>query len=362
MEERIFNFSSGPATLPLAVMKQVQEELLVYPGAGASIMEISHRSKTFAAVHEAAKSGIKSLLGLPDHYRVLFVPGGATMQFSMIPMNLMAGRSADYIQSGAWGDKALKEAKKFGAPRCAWSGKSENYVRMPKNAELDLDPNAAYLHFTANETIEGTEFFHEPETGAVPLICDASSNFLSKPIPAERYGMIYAGAQKNVGPSGMAVAIIREDLIERSPAGLPALLDYRVMAENDSLYNTPPSFGIYIVSLVARWLLDGIGGLEKMEAINIEKAKMLYAVIDGSGGFYRGHAVRECRSRMNITFRLPDETLEKRFIEQATKAGMHELKGHRSVGGCRASIYNAMPIEGVRKLRDFMLEFQKDNG
>lgn len=362
MEERIFNFSSGPATLPLAVMKQVQEELLVYPGAGASIMEISHRSKTFAAVHEAAKSGIKKLLGLPDHYRVLFVPGGATMQFSMIPMNLMAGKSADYIQSGAWGDKALKEAKKFGEPRSAWSGKAENYIRMPKNAELNLNPSAAYLHFTANETIEGTEFFQEPEAGGVPLICDASSNFLSKPIPAERYGLIYAGAQKNVGPSGMAVAIIREDLLERTPAGLPVLLDYRVMAENDSLYNTPPSFGIYIVSLVARWLIEEIGGLEKMEAINIEKAKMLYAVIDGSGGFYRGHAIPECRSRMNITFRLPDETLEKRFVEQATKAGMHELKGHRSVGGCRASIYNAMPTEGVRMLCDFMLEFQKDNG
>jgi len=343
-------------------MKQVQEELLVYPGAGASIMEISHRSKNFAAVHEAAKSGIQKLLGLPDHYRILFVPGGATMQFSMIPMNLMAGKSADYIQCGAWGAKALKEAKKFGDPRIAWSGKAENYIRMPKNAELTLNPDAAYLHFTANETIDGTEFFHEPDAGSVPLICDASSNFMSKPIPVEKYGLIYAGAQKNVGPSGMAVVIIREDLIERAPAGLPVLLDYRVMAENDSLYNTPPSFGIYIVSLVARWLLDEIGGLAKMEAINIEKAKMLYGVIDGSGGYYRGHAIPECRSRMNITFRLPDETLEKRFVEQAKAAGMYELKGHRSVGGCRASIYNAMPIEGVRVLRDFMLEFQKNNG
>ena len=362
MEKRVHNFSAGPAALPLAVMQKAQEEFLVLPGAGASVMEISHRSKSFAQVHERAKSGLKSLLGLPDEYRVLFVAGGATMQFSMIPMNLLAGKTAEYILCGSWSSKALKEAQKFGAVRTVWSGKDENFVRMPKSGELDLNPDAAYVHCTSNETIQGIEFFDEPETGDVPLVCDSSSDFLSRPLPIEKYGLLYAGAQKNVGPSGMAVVIIREDLLERTPDGLPVLLDYKVMAENDSLYNTPPSFGIYMVALVVEWLMQEIGGLDKMATLNKAKAEMLYGVIDGSGGYYRGHAQAESRSRMNVSFRLPNEELEAAFIKQATEADLHGLKGHRSVGGCRASIYNAMPVEGVQALCDFMQAFQKANG
>lgn len=362
MEQRIFNFSAGPATLPVPVLQKAQEELLVYPGAGASVMEISHRSKAFAGILERAKADITDLLQLPSNYRILFLPGGASMQFSMLAMNLLHGGSADYIMTGSWASKAMSEAKKHGAPRAAWSGKEENYIRMPKNSELDLDPKAAYVHFTSNETIQGTEFFEEPATGDVPLICDASSDFMSRPLPMEKYAMIYAGAQKNVGPSGMAVVILREELLARVPAGLPSLLDYKIMAENDSLYNTPSTFTIYMVGLVMRWLREEIGGLEKIAAINRAKAKLLYDVIDGSGGHYRGHAVPECRSLMNVTFRLPDEAAEKEFIAQATQAGLDGLKGHRSVGGCRASIYNAMPVAGCEALRDFMIEFQRAKG
>lgn len=362
MEQRIFNFSAGPATLPVPVLQKAQEELLVYPGAGASVMEISHRSKAFAGILERAKADITDLLQLQSNYRILFLPGGASMQFSMLAMNLLHGGSADYIMTGSWASKAMSEAKKHGAPRAAWSGKEENYIRMPKNSELDLDPKAAYVHFTSNETIQGTEFFEEPETSGVPLICDASSDFMSRPLPMEKYAMIYAGAQKNVGPSGMAVVILREELLARVPAGLPSLLDYKIMAENDSLYNTPSTFTIYMVGLVMRWLREEIGGLEKIAAINRAKAKLLYDVIDGSGGYYRGHAVPECRSLMNVTFRLPDEAAEKEFIAQATQAGLDGLKGHRSVGGCRASIYNAMPVAGCEALRDFMIEFQRAKG
>jgi phosphoserine aminotransferase len=362
MEERVYNFSAGPAGLPAPVMQKAQEELLAFPGAGASIMEISHRSKAFSGVHQNAKADIKRLLDLPDNYQILFMPGGATMQFSMIAMNLLAGKSADYVHCGTWSAKAMKEAEKFGTVRTVWSGKADNFVRMPSQDDLDLDPKAAYLHVTSNETIQGIEFFEEPESNGVPLICDASSDFMSRPLPMEKYGLLYAGAQKNIGPSGMAVAIIRDDLLQNAPEGLPALLDYKLMADNDSLYNTPPCFGIYMVGLVAKWLLHDIGGLHKMEALNIEKANLLYGAIDQSGGYYSGHAVPECRSRMNIAFRLPGEDLEKKFIAEATQAGLHSLKGHRSVGGCRASIYNAMPKEGVQALCDFMAAFQKDNG
>lgn len=362
MDQRIYNFSAGPATLPLTALQKAQEELLVYPGSGASIMEISHRSKTFAAVHEQAKNNIKTLLHLPDNYHVLFLAGGATMQFSMLAMNLMDGRSADYIHTGSWASKAISEGRKHGEVRTAWSGKEENFVRVPKNSELDLDPKAAYVHFTSNETIQGIEFFDEPASGDVPLLCDASSDFLSRPIDITKYALLYAGAQKNVGPSGTAVVILRDDLLARVPQGLPSLLDYRLMAEHDSLYNTPSTFTIYIIALSTQWLRDEMGGLEKVADHNREKAMLIYDVIDSSGGYYRGHAQPESRSLMNIAFRLPDEELEKRFIAQATAAGLDGLKGHRSVGGCRASIYNAMPREGCAALRDFMLAFQKDNG
>ncbi|HNR33253.1 MAG TPA: 3-phosphoserine/phosphohydroxythreonine transaminase [Candidatus Hydrogenedentes bacterium] len=363
MEQRIFNFSAGPAVLPLPVLQRAREELVSYPGAGMSVMEMSHRSKAFAAIHEAAKANIKALLGLPDHYRVLFIAGGATMQFIMLAMNFLGkDKSADYVQCGSWASKAMSEAKRFGAVRAVWSGKDENYVRMPANEELDLDPNAAYVHFTSNETIQGIQTRTEPEVGETPLFCDASSDFFSRPIAADKYALLYAGAQKNAGPAGMAVVILREDLLELVPEGLPSLLDYRLMAENDSLYNTPPCYTIYITGLVARWLKDDVGGLEKMDAVNRAKAQLLYDAIDQSGGFYKGHARTDSRSLMNVTFTLPEPDLEARFVTEAKAAGMDGLKGHRSVGGCRASIYNAMPAAGCEALRDFMIEFQRKNG
>jgi len=362
VEGRVFNFSAGPAGLPLPVLQQVKDELLELPGAGASVMEISHRSKAFEAVLAGAKAGIAKLLNLSDDYEVLFLQGGASLQFSMLAMNFLAGKSADYIDTGAWSSKAISEAKKHGTPRVVWSGKADNYVRVPENSELSLDPNAAYVHFCSNETIQGVEFFHLPEAQGKPLFCDHSSNFLSRPIDASKYSLIYAGAQKNVGPSGVAVVIIRKELLAQVPAGLPSLLDYKLIAENDSMLNTPPCFGIYVIKLVTEWLLNDIGGLEKMEARNREKAALLYSAIDESNGYFRGHAQKDCRSLMNVTFRLPSEDLEKAFIKEATANGLVELKGHRSVGGCRASIYNAMTIEGCTALRDFMLDFARRNG
>lgn len=360
MDMRVYNFSAGPAALPLPVLEQAQRELVSLPGVGMSVMELSHRGKVFTEIIASARAALRALLKAPEHYHVLFIQGGASLQFSMVAMNLLRGseRPAEYIVTGAWGGKAIKEAQKEGAARLAWTGKAEGYVRTPKAGELELDPKAAYVHFTSNETIEGVEFFEAPETSGVPLVCDASSDFLSRPIPVEKYGLIYAGAQKNVGPSGLAVVIIRDDVARRGPAGLPSMLDYRVMVESDSLYNTPPTFGVYMVNLVAKWLLETVGGLEKMEAVNRKKAELLYAAIDGSGGFYRGHAQPESRSIMNVTFRLPDETLEKEFVQQAETRGLSQLKGHRSVGGIRASIYNAVPLEGVEALAGFMEEFR----
>jgi phosphoserine aminotransferase len=361
MDTRVHNFSAGPAALPLPVLEQAQRELLSLPGLGMSVMEISHRGKVFTEIIQSATANLRTLLKLPDNYKILYLQGGASMQFSMIPTNLLrgSGKPADYILTGVWGSKAIKEAQKEGTTRVAWTGKADGFVRVPKNSELDLDPNAAYVHFTSNETIEGVEFFAEPEVGAAPLVCDASSDFLSRPIPMDKYGLIYAGAQKNVGPSGLAVVIIREDLLARIPAGLPSMLDYRVAAENDSLYNTPPTFGIYMVGLVAKWLLETVGGLDKMEIINRKKAELLYAAIDASAGFYKGHATPESRSIMNVTFRLPDEALEKEFVKQAEARGLSQLKGHRSVGGIRASIYNAITVESVQALVAFMEEFRK---
>ena len=362
MEGRVFNFSAGPAGLPLPVLEKAQQELLIYPGAGASVLEMSHRSKAFDEIHAGAKAGVAKLLNLPDNYVVLFVQGGASLQFSMLAMNFLAGKTADYIDTGAWSSKAVSEAKKHGSPKVIWTGKAENYVRVPQNDELPLNTDAAYVHYCANETIQGVEFFHTPEVHGKPLICDISSSFMSRPLDITQYAMLYAGAQKNIGPSGMAVVILRKDLLEHVPAGLPSLLDYKVLADNDSLYNTPPCFGIYMVKLVTEWLINDIGGLEKMEALNRQKAGLLYDAIDGSNGFYKGHAHKEYRSLMNVTFTLPNEALEKDFVKQATAQGMVELKGHRSVGGCRASIYNAMPLAGCKALADFMGEFAKKNG
>jgi phosphoserine aminotransferase len=363
MTERIYNFSAGPAVLPEPVLKQAQQELFALPGVGMSVLEISHRSTTFERIINEAEADLRNLLAIPENYKVLFLQGGASLQFSMVPMNLLPkGGSADYLLTGSWGQGAIKEAKKLGAVREAASTAETNFNRLPRPEEIKLDPNAAYLHFTSNETIFGVEFQEEPEAGDVPLVCDMSSNFISKPIDVSKYGLIYAGAQKNAGPAGATIVIIREDLLEKAPPGLPAMLDYKNLAKSGSLYNTPPCFAIYICGLVFKWLRTDIGGLAKIFANNKAKARILYDAIDASDGYYRGHAEKDCRSLMNVTFRLPNEELEKRFVKESTAAGLDGLKGHRSVGGMRASIYNAFPKEGVVKLVEFMREFARENG
>ncbi|MDT4965904.1 MAG: phosphoserine aminotransferase [Acidobacteriota bacterium] len=361
MTERIFNFSAGPAVLPMPVLEEAQRELVALPGVGMSVMEISHRSKTFDEIIGRAERGLRDLLGLPDNYHVLFLQGGASLQFSMIPMNFLPkDGSADYIITGSWGKKALKEAKREGAVNVAATTADGGFTRVPDQEELKLDPKAAFVHITTNETIEGVEWKHEPETGDIPLIADASSDILSHQIPAEKYALIYAGAQKNMGPSGVTLVIIRDDLLQRIPDGLHTMLDYRTHVENKSLYNTPNTWGIYIIDLVCKWI-QAKGGLAGMERENDTKAKLLYDAIDATD-FYRGHADVDSRSIMNVTFRLPSEDLEKRFANEATAAGMDGLKGHRSVGGIRASIYNAFPLEGVEALVSFMKEFERKNG
>lgn len=362
MEERIFNFSAGPAILPEDVLKKAQEDLFCLPGVGMSILEISHRSKKFDEVLLGAKEGIKKLLDVPDDYAIMFLQGGASLQFSMIPMNLMApANKADYIVTGVWSEKAVKEAKKVGAVQIAATTKEDNHNRIPKQEELKLDPEAAYVHYTSNNTIFGTQWHKEPEVGSVPLICDASSDILHKKIDVKKYAMIYAGAQKNIGPSGVVLVIMRKDLLARSTDALPTMLNYKVMEENDSLYNTPNVFGIYIIDLVTKYLLAN-GGLDAMYQKNLKKAALLYKCIDDSQGYYKGHAQLDSRSLMNVTFRLPSEELEKQFISEAKAQKLDGLKGHRSVGGCRASIYNAFPEAGVEALVQFMNEFRAKNG
>ena len=361
MTERIFNFSAGPAVLPLPVLEKAQRELVALPGVGMSVMEISHRSKAFDEIIGRAEGGVRQLMGLPDNYHVLFLQGGASLQFSMVPMNLLPkGGSADYIVTGSWGKKAVKEARREGAVNIAATTADGGFTRVPGRDELKLDRTAAYLHFTSNETIEGVEFKAEPETTDVPLISDASSNIMSRPIAVEKYGLIYAGAQKNIGPSGVTLVIIRDDLLQRIPDGLHTMLDFRTHVENKSLYNTPNTFGIYIIALVCDWLREK-GGLGAMQRENQAKAKLLYDAIDATD-FYRGHADQDARSQMNVTFRLPSEELEKRFASEAAAAGMDGLKGHRSVGGIRASLYNAFPQEGVTALVQFMKEFESKSG
>jgi len=367
MEKRIYNFSAGPAILPEEVLLEAQKELFALPGVGMSILEISHRSKTFEAILAEAKSGIKSLLNVPDNYEILFLQGGASLQFSMVPLNLMPPKNkADYISTGSWSKKAIKEAKRVGTVNIAATteegeGDKKYFKRIPKQSELKLDPDAAYVHFTSNNTIFGTQWQSEPEVGNVPLICDASSDILHKPIDVSKYGLIYAGAQKNIGPSGVVLVIIRKDLLERSQDSLHTMLNYKIHVENDSMYNTPNTFGIYIIKIVAKHLAS-LGGLSKMYEINKAKAKILYDAIDSSNGFYKGHAEKESRSLMNVTFNLATADLEKKLIDEATKAGFNGLKGHRSVGGLRASIYNAFPTKGVEDLANFMKDFQKKNG
>ncbi len=363
MEKRVYNFSPGPAVLPLPVLEAAQRDLLALPGVGISILEISHRSKTFIEIVEQAEANLRKLLAIPDGYRVLFLQGGAQMQFAMVPMNFLrgTGKSADYVLTGTWGKKAAEAARTQGDVRVAYDAKETNYDRAPEPGQLDLDPNAAYVHITSNETIQGVQFPQEPETGDVPLVCDSSSDILCRPVPIDRYGILYACAQKNAGPAGATIVIIRDELVERSPDDLPMMLNYKALAKGKSLANTPPVFSIYVVKLVTDWLLSEIGGLQRMHEINRQKVDMVYDAIDRCDGFYNAHATDGSRSLMNVAFRLANTDLDAPFLKEAEGLGLAALKGHRSVGGCRASIYNAMPIEGVRALRDFMIDFHQNN-
>lgn len=363
-KKRIFNFSAGPAVLPETVLAEVADEMMCLPGAGASVLEISHRSKKFEAIIESARQNLRDLLGLPDRYQVLFLQGGASTQFSMIPMNfLTADAPAQYLRCGAWAKKAIKEAKKIGPVSILWDGEKNGFSDLPTQETFDKVTSGSYCHITSNETIEGVEFGYDPSTGKVPLVCDASSDFLHRPLEIENFSLIYAGAQKNVGPAGATIVIIDTDfLAQQKGENLPTMLDYKAMADADSMYNTPPAFSIYVIEKVTRWLKNDIGGLDAIHTRNKKKAGVLYDAIDGSGGFYRGHAANDNRSLMNVTFRLPNEDLEKLFIKEAEAAELDGLKGHRDVGGLRASIYNAFPPEGVDALVSFMKEFQKKNG
>jgi phosphoserine aminotransferase len=359
--KRIFNFSAGPAVMPLPVLEEAQRDLVALPGVGMSVMEISHRSKTFEKLLGQAIDDIRELAGLDAGYTVLMLQGGASLQFSMVPMNLLgAGQTADYIDTGSWADKAVKEARRVGKVNVTGSTKADHYRRIPAPQELKLTDGAAYVHITTNNTIEGTEWKAPPDVGEAPLVADASSDIFSRPWDFERFGLIYAGAQKNLGPSGLTLVIMREGLLARSPDSLATMLNYKVQAEHNSLYNTPPTFGIYVLGLTMKWL-KSLGGLAGIAAINDRKAGKLYAEIDRTG-FYRGTAQTESRSTMNVTFRLPNEDLEQQFDREATAAGLDGLKGHRSVGGMRASIYNAFPEEGVDALVQFMREFERTRG
>ncbi|MDN5293679.1 MAG: phosphoserine aminotransferase [Eubacteriales bacterium] len=359
MNERVFNFNPGPATLPLPVLEEAQRELLNYKGTGMSILETSHRSKEYEAINAETEALLKEILEIPDNYRVLFLQGGATMQFDMVPLNFLTeGATADYILTGSFAEKAYKEAQKVGNVHVAASTKDENYRRIVRFDEIKLSENPAYVHITSNNTIFGTQWKEFPDFGDIPLIADMSSDILSRRIDVKKFALIYAGAQKNLGPAGVTVVIIRDDMIARSNKKLPSMLRYDVHAENNSLYNTPPVFAVYMVNLVLKWVKNQ-GGLAVIEKINEEKASYLYEVIDESEGFYAGHAEKDSRSLMNVTFRLPSEELEKKFIAEAAEKGLKGLKGHRSVGGIRASIYNAMPVEGCRRLAEFMRDFYK---
>jgi phosphoserine aminotransferase len=359
--QRIYNFSAGPAVLPIPVLEEAQRDLVALPGVGMSILEVSHRSSTFEAILARTEADVRRLGNVPSSYKVLFLQGGASLQFSMVPMNLLTGGSiADYIITGGWAQKALKEAQRVGTVNVAASTESENFARLPRPDELKLTANAAYVHFTTNNTLFGTQWKQPPSVGDVPLVADASSDIFSRPIDVPRYGLIYAGAQKNLGPSGVTLVIIRDDLLSRSAKSLPTMLNYAVQAENGSMYNTPNTFGIYLMGLVVKWAI-GQGGLGEMARRNERKAATLYAEIDRSG-FYRGTATSDARSLMNVTFRLPSEELEKAFVKQSTAAGLDGLKGHRSVGGMRASIYNAFPEDGIETLVEFMREFERTHG
>jgi len=359
-DQRIYNFNAGPAALPLSVLEEIQASFLDFNGSGMSIIEISHRSSSFDGVINGAVQRAKRLLKLDDRFHVLFIQGGASMQFPMIPMNFLSnGRSADYINTGTWSTKAIKEAQIQGKSiHIAASSEDRDFSYIPQ--DISFTREASFVHLTSNNTIKGTQFHEFPDTGGIPIISDMSSDVFSRPLDMEKFGMIYAGAQKNLGPSGTCMVIIRQDLLDSAEVDLPSMLKYSTYADKNSMYNTPPCFGIYTIDLVLKWIEEEMGGLEKMEEHNIQKADLLYEFID-AGNFYRATAEKSSRSLMNVTFRLPSEFLEKKFIEQATQHGLGGLKGHRSVGGCRASIYNAATMESMYALREFMESFEKEN-
>ena len=358
----IYNFSAGPAVLPHEVLQQARDEMLDWHGCGMSVMEMSHRGKEFMGIAAAAEKDLRELMNIPANYKVLFLQGGASQQFAMIPMNLLRGKtSADYLNTGEWSKKAISEAKKFGKVNVVASSEDKNFSYAPEFPTWKRDPNAAYLHITPNETIGGVEFDWLPEAGNVPLVADLSSTILSRPIDVSKFGLIYAGAQKNIGPAGLTIVIVRDDLIGQVIPSTPTMLDYKTHADNDSMYNTPPTYGIYIAGLVFQ-MLKRNGGVAAMEKTNIAKAKLLYDAIDASKGFYNCPVALANRSRMNVPFTLKDANLDGDFVKQADARGLLQLKGHRSVGGMRASIYNAMPLAGVQALVSFMTEFAQKNG
>lgn len=363
MTHRVFNFNAGPSALPLPVLEQVQKELLDFGGTGMSVMEMSHRSEAFEKILDRADKGLRRLMNIPDDYAVLFLGGGASLQFSMVPMNLyLKGKPVDLIHTGVWTKKAMDELKKVAEMRVAATGEPLKFMKLPKLGDIKLDPNASYVHMASNNTVYGSEWREFPDTGAVPLVADMSSNILSRPVNVSKFGLIFAGAQKNLGPSGVTLVIIRKDLAERADKNLPTMLQYRTHIKETSLYNTPPSFSIYVVALVLEWL-EKLGGVPAIDKYNDQKAQLLYAEVDRTG-FYSCPVDKQDRSRMNVVFRVKggNDALEEKFVKESEAAGLIGLKGHRSVGGLRASIYNAQPIEGVKALVSFMKEFEKKNG
>ncbi|MEA0554924.1 3-phosphoserine/phosphohydroxythreonine transaminase [Lysinibacillus irui] len=359
MTQRAYNFNAGPSALPQEVLERAQQQLVNFRDSGMSIMEMSHRSAIFDDVHNEAIALLKKLYAIPENYEVLFLQGGASLQFTMVPMNfLTADQKASYVLSGSWSEKAFKEAKLFGTPVEAASTKDNQYRNIPALEDIQFNDDDAYVHITSNNTIYGTQWRNYPDTGNVPLVADMSSDILSKPVDIEKFGIIYAGAQKNLGPSGVTVVIIRKDLLEKANKNIPTMLKYTTHADSNSLYNTPPTFGIYMLGEVLKWV-ESKGGVAEIEKHNELKAKVIYDAIDHSNGFYKGHATTDSRSLMNITFRVTDEELEKQFLAEAKAAGFVGLNGHRSVGGCRASTYNAVPLEACEALRDFMVDFQQ---
>lgn len=358
--DRVFNFSAGPATLPVEVLEQCRDEMLNHGGSGMSVMEMSHRSKAFETILAEAEADLRSLLSIPGDYKVLFLQGGASLQFSMVPLSFLGGGFAQYVVTGAWGKKALEAASMVGDARAPYDGKAENYKSVPDLTGIGLDRGASYVHITTNETIHGVEYGDDPAVEA-PLVCDMSSDILSRPVDVSRYSLIYAGAQKNMGPSGLTIVIIGPEFLERAPAKTHPMLDYRLQSANGSLYNTPPTYAVYVTGLVFKHLIWK-GGLEAADRLRRERSGILYSAIDGSGGFYNGHALPGSRSHMNVTFTLREDALTKAFLQEAEARGLDGLPGHRSVGGCRASIYNAFPVEGCHALAGFMKEFAQRHG